>query len=819
MRWFGGTSGWRWGKRLAAGGLTAATAGAGAAMAFGGGDAIGDPASAALRAHVVDATQPSYVLAAEQVSQSFVAAYESYSYDDGPSALASRVSPYVTPELAQILGGPSQGGAGAALSAEKATATASAVDETVESATPTQVSLLVTASIQVTSSNGSSVQERYVPITLSLTDGTWKVADVDSLVETVAPGAPSTPVVATPPGSSGPAGSGGTTPPAPVLPVPAPPVSPTVPPTKPGGVPGHVKGIPDDFLSWYEEASTSCPGLSWTVLAAIGTEESDNGQSSLPGVHSGANYAGAEGPMQFEPATFAYYGMVAPGGASPASPYDPPDAIWSAARMLCADGAGRPGGLYGAVFAYNHSTTYVSDVLALASRYAAASGSDTTLASEVGLGWVIVKDVEAYLGTPYVWGGENPNVGFDCSGLVQWVYAKAGLNLPRVAQDQYNAGPHLPAGAELYAGDLVFFGTGPRGVEHVGIYVGHGQMVDAPHTGADVRVDDVVGFSPAYIGATRPEIPDVSASGPGLPVTTSYVGHPGNKGGAGQSPSGQDNAGDGPTPSHHRRHPTGTSGDTDATSTTDSTPTSQTHHHHRGSSTSTGDQTAPDSWMSPPPTLPWDAGSSTDDSGEPGSSTTSTSWPRHHRDGSSAPTTSTTSSTTDPSSDASTTSSTTSTSWPRRHSGSSTSTSSTTSSTTSSSTSTSTSSTTSSTTTTRASSSASSTTSTTWPRHHRDGSSSPTTSTTSSPSSTTSFSTSTTSRSGATTSTTSRPSGTSTTTTTVRSTASTTSTTVSCSSRHHRSSSSCPSSTSTASSSTTVPSGSGSSGGTGTSGR
>ena len=160
-------------------------------IAFGGGNAIGDPASAALKTHAVDATQPSYVLAAEQVSQSFVAAYESYSYRDDPSALASRVGPYVTPGLAQILGGPSQGGAGAALSAEKATATASAVDEEVESATPTDVSLLVTASIEVTSSHGSSVQERYVPLTLTrAADGTWKVADVDSLVEAVAPAAP-----------------------------------------------------------------------------------------------------------------------------------------------------------------------------------------------------------------------------------------------------------------------------------------------------------------------------------------------------------------------------------------------------------------------------------------------------------------------------------------------------------------------------------------------------------------------------------------------------------------------------------------------------
>jgi len=72
------------------------------------------------------------------------------------------------------------------------------------------------------------------------------------------------------------------------------------------------------MLTLYQEAAMTCPGLSWTVLAAIGTVESGNGTSDLPGVHSGANYAGAEGPMQFEPATFAAYGTpVPPGGAVP----------------------------------------------------------------------------------------------------------------------------------------------------------------------------------------------------------------------------------------------------------------------------------------------------------------------------------------------------------------------------------------------------------------------------------------------------------------------------------------------------------------------
>ena len=74
------------------------------------------------------------------------------------------------------------------------------------------------------------------------------------------------------------------------------------------------------MLTLYREASASCPDLPWTILAAIGTVESDNGPSSLPGVHSGANAAGAEGMMQFEPNTFAAYDQPVPGRSKPAEP-------------------------------------------------------------------------------------------------------------------------------------------------------------------------------------------------------------------------------------------------------------------------------------------------------------------------------------------------------------------------------------------------------------------------------------------------------------------------------------------------------------------
>jgi len=246
--------------------------------------------------------------------------------------------------------------------------------------------------------------------------------------------------------------------------------------------------IPAAMLALYQQAATTCPGLPWTVLAAIGTVESDNGQSTLPGVQAGLNFAGvAEGPMQFEPATFAAYDEpVPPGGANPPSPYDPVDAVYAAARMLCANGAANGANLNQAIFDYNHATWYVNEVLALAQTYGQTEAQTVAAGSAGG---VAVDWALAQVGTPYIWGGETPGVGFDCSGLVQAAYKVAGISLPRVAQDQYDGTAKLGPGNPVEPGDLIFFGGGPSDVTHVGIYVGNGQMVDAPHTGADVRVE------------------------------------------------------------------------------------------------------------------------------------------------------------------------------------------------------------------------------------------------------------------------------------------------------------------------------------------
>ena len=258
--------------------------------------------------------------------------------------------------------------------------------------------------------------------------------------------------------------------------------------------------IPPAYLVLYLDAAQTCPGLPWGVLAGIGEVESDDGRSDAPGVHSGTNFAGAEGPMQFEPSTFAQYAVDADPSA-PLSVYDSADAIYTAAAMLCANGAASdtPAGISQAIFAYNHSQAYVASVLAWATRY--------TTPAPAGAAATAIAFALDQLGKPYQWGADGPDA-YDCSGLVYAAYAAAGIHIARTTFQWYLDGPRVPL-TQIQPGDLLF-SAGSDGTStdpgHVVMYLGGGQIIQAPQTGQDVQIDplDLAGVVVAIRPADLP---------------------------------------------------------------------------------------------------------------------------------------------------------------------------------------------------------------------------------------------------------------------------------------------------------------------------
>lgn len=147
-----------------------------------------------------------------------------------------------------------------------------------------------------------------------------------------------------------------------------------------------------------------------------------------------------------------------------------------------------------------------------------SSGAFVSSSSLLGLGGgssvtgqQVVSDAERYLGVPYQWGGTSASTGFDCSGLVQHVYGDLGISLPRTSQEQATVGTPVASLSQAQPGDLVFFEPGPSGPGHVGIYIGNGEMIDAPHTGTDVQIQAV--GQPCAIRRILPTGASASAGG------------------------------------------------------------------------------------------------------------------------------------------------------------------------------------------------------------------------------------------------------------------------------------------------------------------
>jgi cell wall-associated NlpC family hydrolase len=288
--------------------------------------------------------------------------------------------------------------------------------------------------------------------------------------------------------------------------------------------PVAIADIPATYLALYQRTAAQ-DGIDWAILAAVGKIECDHGRNTAPGCRPyTANSAGAVGPMQFRPTTWRAgqrigetrvsvppaedgQGYASDGdGDGVADIWDPADAIASAARLLVANGA--PSDYRRALFAYNHASWYVDDVLRQAQAYRGAWAGATAGAGPIGA-WA-----ENYLGTPYVWGanhGVDPSVMlglaqpqiatgrdgragyFDCSSLASWAYAKgAGIYIGDATDQQWaygatavgaHRGTGSPPGGFL-PGDLVFFDA----FDHVGIYVGDDLFVQSPHTGANVEI-------------------------------------------------------------------------------------------------------------------------------------------------------------------------------------------------------------------------------------------------------------------------------------------------------------------------------------------
>jgi hypothetical protein len=119
------------------------------------------------------------------------------------------------------------------------------------------------------------------------------------------------------------------------------------------------------------------------------------------------------------------------------------------------------------------------------------------LSKPVPLGPQLVTYAKRFLGVPYVWGGSTPR-GFDCSGLVRFVYQRFGFDLPHSSYADFNLGRRVSSRGPLEPGDLVFF----SGLGHVGLYVGHGKFIHAPHSGTRVQISRLSEYG-SYVGARR----------------------------------------------------------------------------------------------------------------------------------------------------------------------------------------------------------------------------------------------------------------------------------------------------------------------------
>ncbi|MFF8279936.1 NlpC/P60 family protein [Streptomyces lateritius] len=319
---------------------------------------------------------------------------------------------------------------------------------------------------------------------------------------------------------------------------------------------GGLQGVPGEFRPWILKAAAECnqPAMSPALLAAQIWQESKFKTSRDTATSS----AGAQGPAQFMPGTWATWGRDSDGNGQ-ASPWDIGDAVIAQGRLMCsllakAKNSGYSGDVRALALAgYNagwgrveqfkgvppiwfarekgqaegQTYHYVKIILALIPRF---QGPGMLEISGSGAGPDALRKAANRLGTPYAWGGGGPGgpstgfcddtngylngqcsasstVGFDCSSLVQYAYWP-NTKLPRVAAAQYGATSNRPVSRDaLKPGDLLFWSHGGSGaIYHVALYAGDGNVLHAPRTGRNVEIAPLTSAMPEsdYYGATRP---------------------------------------------------------------------------------------------------------------------------------------------------------------------------------------------------------------------------------------------------------------------------------------------------------------------------
>ncbi|MEU4283544.1 NlpC/P60 family protein [Nocardiopsis dassonvillei] len=323
-----------------------------------------------------------------------------------------------------------------------------------------------------------------------------------------------------------------------------------------GTVPDEVDGVHPVLLDAYVQGARrlaglhpECTGMRWQILAGIGSVESDHAAGSrisqngdteppvigpvLDGTGAGNNWTphydtddgrwdgdtefdAAVGATQHLPANWSDYGVDGNGDGE-ANPHNVYDAVASTAVELCAshpentvDFTDR-GQLAEALFRYNPWDVYVDEVMAEIDAYTAeypdsgiGGAGPGSAAGRAAVAWALEQ-----VGKPYVWGGTGPDA-FDCSGLTMKAWEAVGVAIPRVTTDQYHTGTRVPL-AEVQPGDLLFYDTTDTGApgpapSHVTMYVGDGQMINAPSSGQTVRMEPVDSsfYTPRFMGAVRP---------------------------------------------------------------------------------------------------------------------------------------------------------------------------------------------------------------------------------------------------------------------------------------------------------------------------